>query len=62
MLDSLKMRRYPYFSFWISITLAKAELSTRAANREFKQIRRRRQRERHKTIVFNEQNNALHVR
>ena len=29
--------------------------------REFKQIRRRRQRERHKTIRFNEQNNTLHV-
>ena len=31
-------------------------------NREFKQIRRRRQRERDKTIGFNEQNNALQVR
>ena len=30
--------------------------------REFKKLRRRRQRERHKTIGFNEQNNALHVR
>ena len=33
-----------------------------SVTREFKKLRRRRQRERHKTIGFNEKTKALHVR
>ena len=36
--------------------------STSDINREFKQMRRRRLRERHKTMGFNKQNNALRMR
>ena len=35
--------------------------TTRSDNREFKKLLRRRQRERHKTIGFNEKTKALHV-